>query len=128
MNIFDQFDNGKLFLVGKEEIDFASNDWLPHAKFEGVISKPLISGKDTDNVFSYQLVRIEPNMKIGLHAHDTQLETHEVVAGHGVCLFDGKEVEYVPGNIGVMPIGVEHEIIAGDEGLCILAKFIPAYR
>ena len=126
MNIFDQFDKGKLFLVGNEEIDLATNEWAPHAKFEGVTTKPLISGKDTDNVFSYLLVRIAPNMKIGLHAHDTQLETHEVVAGHGVCLFDGKEVAYVPGNIGVMPIGVEHEIIAGDEGLCLLAKFIPA--
>lgn len=60
------------------------------------------------------------------HIHDPQLETHEVVAGYGKCLNGGAEIEYRPGVISIMPAKVHHEVHAGDDGLYLFAKFMPA--
>lgn len=125
MSIFEKFEKGKMFLNG-QEVDFASIPWSPHTKFEGVALKHLITAKDTDGTFSYHLVKIEPQKKIGMHIHETQLETHEVVAGKGICKSKELELSYEIGNIGVFSAGIEHEIIAGDEGLYIFAKFLPS--
>jgi len=95
-------------------------------KFEGVALKHFITAKDTNGEFSYHLVRIAPGKKIGLHIHETQLETHEVVAGNGVCNTEGLELVYEVGNIAVLPAGVEHEVCAGNDGLYLFAKFYPA--
>ena len=40
----------------------------------------------TEGLLSCRLVRIEARCGIGMHAHGTSLELHEVVAGRGVCL------------------------------------------
>ena len=125
MSIFNKIENGKLFLSG-QEVDFSSIPWSPHAKFEGVALKHLITAKDTGGEFSYHLVRIEPRKKICVHIHETQLETHEVVAGHGVCKTMGLELAYDVGNVAVLPAGIEHEVLAGDDGLFLFAKFFPA--
>lgn len=125
MNLFEKFEMGKLILPSRQ-VDFKSIDWSPHAKFEGVALKHLITSKYTNGAFSYHLVRIEPNKKIGKHIHDTQLETHEVITGSGICVNQGKELSYEAGAISIFPIGIEHEIIAGADGLYIFAKFIPA--
>ena len=37
-------------------------------------------------------MRIAPNKKIGNHVHKTQLETHEVISGNGVCINEGAEI------------------------------------
>ena len=37
-----------------------------------------------------------------------------------------KEIEYVPGVISIMPSKVHHEVHAGEEGLFLFAKFMPA--
>ena len=78
------------------------------------------------NNISYHLVRIAPNKKIGNHIHADQLETHEVIYGDGVCMNEGVELEYSIGTISIMKKGMPHEVIAGDEGLLLFAKFIPA--
>jgi len=125
MTIFEKFEHGKLYLSG-QELASESIAWSPHAKFEGVALKHLITAKDTNGKYSYHLVRIAPKKKIGLHVHETQLETHEVAAGYGVCNTAGQELVYEAGNIAVIPAGVEHEVIAGNDGLYLFAKFIPA--
>lgn len=125
MSTFEKFENGYLFLNGKK-MNFSSVEWSPHAKFEGVALKHLITAKDTSGAFSYHLVRIEPQKKIGLHAHETQLETHEVVAGCGVCHTQGQVLNYEVGNIAILPATIEHEVIAGSTGLYLFAKFFPA--
>lgn len=125
MNVFGAFDVGKLALPEKIN-SFQEVDWSKHPVFEGVWQKNIITAKDTNGEFSYHLVRIEPNCSIKEHAHATQLETHEVISGSGVCINAGKELPYEAGTISIMPIGVKHEVNAGEEGLCLFAKFMPA--
>ncbi|MCL1917215.1 MAG: cupin [Peptococcaceae bacterium] len=132
MSIFKEFEEGKLYLssglTGTEEqpVDAKSIAWSPHAKFDGVELKHLITAKDTEGVFSYHLVRIAPQKKIGLHIHNTQLETHEVITGSGLCKKADQEIIYKAGTLSVLPAGIEHEVTAGPDGLSLFAKFIPA--
>ena len=125
MSIVEKFENGTLFLPGKE-VDIATIPWTPHAKFEGVTLKHIITAKDTGGVFSYHLVQILPQKKIGLHLHETQLETHEVIDGTGVCRQEGQQLAYAAGNVAVLPPGIEHEVCAGEKGLLLFAKFFPS--
>ena len=123
--LFEKFDGGSLRLQ-KGQIDFGKIGWNKHPTFEGVELKHIVTAKDTGGDFSYHLVRIAPNKSIKNHIHETQLETHEVIAGSGTCVNDGKLLDYKPGVISIMPAKVPHEVNAGPEGLCLFAKFFPA--
>lgn len=125
-NLFEQFNNeGKLLLPGSE-ISFADIPWSKHPTFEGVELKHIITSEQTSGQFSFHLVRIAPYKKIGNHIHKTQLETHEVISGNGICINNGAEIEYEPGIISILPMNVPHEVTAGNNGLYIFAKFMPA--
>ena len=124
-NLFEQFNCGQLVTpeTGKS---FGDLEWCKHPTFDGVELKHLITAADTNGEFSYHLVRIAPNKAIGNHTHERQLETHEIIAGSGICINEGKEFEYHCGVISILKMGKPHEVIAGDEGLYLFAKFIPA--
>lgn len=124
-NLFETFNNGSLKLASKT-LNFADIAWSKHPSFEGVELKHIVTAKDTDGQFSYHLVRIAPNKSIKNHIHETQLETHEVIAGSGVCINEGTTIPYEIGTISIMPAGIPHEVNAGDDGLYLFAKFIPA--
>lgn len=123
--IFDAFDNGSLRLPSST-ITFADIPWSKHPEFDGVELKHIVTAKETAGQFSYHLVRIAPNKKIGNHIHKTQLETHEVIAGSGICINNGAAISYDTGVISILPAGVPHEVTAGSDGLFLFAKFIPA--
>jgi quercetin dioxygenase-like cupin family protein len=123
--VFESFNHGRYLIPGKET-PFADIPWSKHPTFVGVELKHLITGKDTEGQFSYHLVRIAPNKSIFNHIHETQLETHEVIAGYGRCIHGSTEIEYTPGTISILPAKVEHEVHAGKDGLYLFAKFIPA--
>lgn len=123
--LFEKFNNGSLKLAAAT-VEFADIPWSKHPTFEGVKLKHIVTAKETDGRFSYHLVRIMPNKSIESHIHETQLETHEVVAGSGICMNNGIEILYEAGTISIMPAGIPHEVHAGDDGLCLFAKFIPA--
>ena len=125
-NLFEKFNEGGKLLLPDATITFDAIPWSKHPAFEGVELKHIITSERTDGQFSYHLVRIAPNKKIGSHIHEKQLETHEVISGTGVCVNDGVELPYETGVISIFPIGVPHEVIAGDDGLCLFAKFMPA--
>ena len=72
------------------------------------------------------LVKIAPGKKIGSHIHKEQLETHEVIAGTGICINDGVELKYEPGVISIFQKASPHEVQAGADGLYLFAKFMPA--
>jgi quercetin dioxygenase-like cupin family protein len=99
--------------------------WNPHAKFAGVAMKHLITGNDTGGALSVHHVRIDPGCAIGDHAHAGQVEIHEVLAGGGSCTVGTREIRYVPGVIGVMPADTVHRVVAGKDGLLLLATFSP---
>ena len=123
--LFEKFNNGELRLPDNAKA-FKNLAWNKHPTFEGVELKHIITAKDTGGTFSYHLVRIAPNKSIKNHIHETQLETHEVIAGSGVCVNDRAKLDYVPGVISIMPAKVPHEVNAGEDGLYLFAKFIPA--
>ena len=123
--VFEKF-NGGCMRLPERTVSFSEIGWNKHPVFEGVELKHIITSKDTDGRFSYHLVRIAPNKSIKNHIHETQLETHEVIAGKGVCVNDGESLDYEPGVISIMPAKVPHEVNAGTEGLYLFAKFFPA--
>lgn len=123
--VFEVFNNGSLKLP-VSTIPFADIPWTKHPTFEGVELKHIVTAKDTDGQFSYHLVRIAPHKNIGNHTHETQLETHEVISGDGICINKGVEIHYAAGTISIMPAGIPHEVNAGENGLYLFAKFIPS--
>ncbi len=125
-NLFEKFNEGGKMLLPDAAVAFDTIQWSKHPAFEGVELKAIITSERTDGQFSYHLVRIAPHEKIGDHIHEKQLETHEVISGTGVCVNDGVELPYEAGVISIFPVGVPHEVIAGDDGLCLFAKFMPA--
>lgn len=125
-NLFEKFNEGGKLLLKDATVTFDAIPWSKHPTFEGMELKHIITSERTDGEFSYHLVRIAPNKKIGSHIHEKQLETHEVISGTGVCVNDGVELPYETGVISIFPISVPHEVIAGDDGLCLFAKFMPA--
>lgn len=125
-NLFEKFNKGGKLLLPDTTVSFHTISWSQHPIFEGVDLKHIITSEQTDGQFSFHLVRIAPNQRIGNHIHEKQLETHEVISGAGICINNGVELPYKAGVISIFPIGVPHEVIAGSDGLCLFAKFIPA--
>lgn len=125
-NLFEKFNEGGKLLLPDATVTFDAIPWSKHPAFEGVELKHIITSERTNGQFSYHLVRIAPNKEIGNHIHEKQLETHEVISGTGVCVNDGVELPYETGIISIFPVGVPHEVIAGGDGLCLFAKFMPA--
>lgn len=121
-DIFEKFCDGTIVIQGREK-RFTEIDWTNHPAYEGVSLKHLLTSSDTEGCFSYHLVRIAPGKSIGLHVHQEQTETHEVIAGSGLCRNDGEEYGYMPGTMSLFPAGKMHEILAGEEGLSLFAKF-----
>ncbi len=126
IRLFEQFAEQGRLLGPDSEVDFAGVPWVAHPAFAGVELKQLIGAAQTGGQVSFHLVRIAPGCQIGSHTHPGQLETHEVIAGGGVCLNNGAEIAYAPGVISLMPAGVPHQVSAGADGLYLLAKFMPA--
>ena len=125
MNTFETFNNGKLVTPATTK-DFSDLPWREHPSFTGVELKHILTSEETNGAYSYHLVRIAPNCSIGEHIHETQLETHEVIAGNGTCINEGTAITYEPGVISVFPASIPHEVNAGEDGLYLFAKFMPA--
>lgn len=123
-SMFVKFQEGCLRLPEGETF-FDSLPWSRHPAFEGVELKTVVSSDKSAGRFSFHLVRIAPYKKIGLHAHEKQMETHEVLEGTGVCVSGGVELRYEPGVVSIFPMNIMHEVTAGAEGLCLFAKFFP---
>lgn len=122
---FTTFAAGVLALPGGAR-DLSPLPWNPHPAFPGVFLKHLLTSVDTGGKFSYHLVRIEPGCAIGNHVHAAQLETHEVISGGGICVNAGVELAYTPGTLSIFAANIPHEVRAGESGLRLFAKFMPA--
>jgi len=116
---------GIVFSTNEEKV-VGNLPWNPHASFKGVYLKHLVVGKDTDNKLSCHIVKIEPQCVLDTHFHDGKIEIHEVVSGSGKMNLDGKEIDYTPGKICIIPANIPHKVVAGKEGMYILAKFTSA--
>ncbi|WP_432737130.1 cupin domain-containing protein [Maridesulfovibrio sp. FT414] len=107
-------------------INCSDLEWNPHPAFAGVYLKHLVSGKNTGGNLSCHMVRIDPGCTLESHTHNPQWELHEVIKGSGQVVLDGEESAYHPGRSAVIPCGKQHSVVAGDNGLVLLAKFFPA--
>ncbi|MDE6591927.1 MAG: cupin domain-containing protein [Oscillospiraceae bacterium] len=123
--LFEKFDREGKFIVPGREILFDKVPWAKHSSFDGVELKHIVTGDMSEGKFSFHLVKIAPGKKIGSHIHEEQTETHEVIAGSGVCVNDSARIDYEVGVISVFPAGTVHEVIAGENGLYLFAKFFP---
>ncbi len=99
--------------------------WVPHTKFAGVYLKHLITGADTDGLFSIHLVYVEKGCEIGTHTHNPQWEVHNVVQGSARAWLGDEELHYTKGTLVAVPKGIPHRVLAEDEAVVIMAKFVP---
>lgn len=125
IDLIQHFDRGNLYIPG-ENTENNVGEWASHAKFKGVYLKNLITGANTGGTFSTHLVRVEGNCEIGEHIHEGKTELHEVVEGNGICTIGEKDYVYNPGDSAVILHDIKHKVVAGESGLFLLAKFIPA--
>ncbi len=122
-SLFQQFENGTLVQAGEcTEVGLCA--WNAHKDFAGVALKNVVTADQTAGLFTCHLVRIAPHHQIGRHSHPASVELHEVIDGSGVCLTDQGEIPYAPGVVAILARNMPHEVRAGEEGLCLFAKFI----
>jgi quercetin dioxygenase-like cupin family protein len=117
--------NGTIKTIN-ETINCADLAWNPHAAFEGVYLKHLVTGDKTDGQISCHIVRVDPGCTLETHVHENQWEMHEVIEGSGDATLSESSTPYHPGKSAIIPKGEKHSVKAGDDGLIMLAKFFPA--
>lgn len=100
--------------------------WTAHPSFPGVELKPLVRGIATGGAFSTLMVRIAAGGGMLPHLHEGQCEQHFVVSGSGRADLGGIEVDYAPGALMVIPKATRHSIVAGADGMVLMAVFSPA--
>lgn len=125
MKIITEFVNGKIS-TANENLASRETPFTAHPKFAGISLKHLVTGRLTNGQISCHLVKIEPHCTLETHVHEGNLEIHEIIFGDGICEIGGNKVDYSVGSIGVIPKNVPHKVIAGSNGIYILAKFTPA--
>lgn len=123
--MIEQMQNGKLYLIDALS-ENSNKPWNAHQTFKGVYLKHFVTGIQTNGRFSTHLVKIEPGCILDNHIHEGKTEMHEVVKGCGVLTLKNKEYTYAPGDMAIIPENVTHKVVAGDSGLYLLAKFVPA--
>jgi mannose-6-phosphate isomerase-like protein (cupin superfamily) len=124
MNFFDAFNNGVMYINGKEVKSVANISWDKHTVFQGVFTKNIFSGNDCSG-FNAMMVRIDPGYEIGMHIHEGKTELHEIIDGDGEAVVNNTTVKYYPGIISLISADIQHSIKAGSKGLFLLAKFAP---
>jgi quercetin dioxygenase-like cupin family protein len=104
----------------------ADQGWTAHPSFAGVSLKVLADAAATGGALRTLMVRISPNCAMLPHRHDRETEQHFVVAGAGRADLDGHGIDYAPGRLMIIPPATTHSVRAGDEGLVLMALFVPA--
>lgn len=117
--------NGMIHFKGRSD-KISEIEWTKHPDFEGVGLKHMIRGRDTGDLFSSHLVKIDPECSLRVHRQNDQVELHEVIEGDGECRLPESSFKYHTGKMAVIQRGEEHMVRAGKNGLVILAKFFPA--
>jgi quercetin dioxygenase-like cupin family protein len=96
---------------------------------EHAVFNPEKMGKATIFESSRILVGLnafEPGQEHKLHAHEGMDKVYQVLAGSGVFLLEGREIEMEPGVMLVAPEGVPHGVRnTGDERLVLVAILAP---
>jgi quercetin dioxygenase-like cupin family protein len=108
--------------------DVALPGFEAHPVFKGVRMKLAVMGAQTHGAFSSHLVQVDPGCSLATHRHPEQDEQHVVLSGTGEMTLDGQNRYYAPGDVAVIPQGHEHAVVAGRDGILLLATFSPPLR
>lgn len=122
-SLFSAFENG-LLTAGGETADLGRVPWKTHKDLEGVFLKNVVTDDKNGGALTCHLVRIDPGKKIGIHAHPSSIELHEVIVGGELCATEQGDIAYEPGSMAVLPANSPHEVRAAESGLCLFAKFV----
>jgi quercetin dioxygenase-like cupin family protein len=126
MNISDLINDGNVIINGRKVRAISDVSWNKHPKFDGVFTKNIFVGSESNNNINALIVKIEPNNEIGMHNHEGKYELHEIIDGNGEAIIGNTKVEYFPGVVSLIPSDIRHCIKAGPKGLILLAKFTPS--
>lgn len=72
------------------------------------------------------LMSLLPNEEIGMETHDNVDQFFRIEKGAGKVIMNGEEHEILDGFVIVVPSGIEHNVIAGPEGLKLYTIYSPA--
>lgn len=108
--------------------DVAPSGFEAHPVFKGVRMKLAVMGAQTHGAFSSHLVQVNPGCSLENHRHPDQDEQHVVLSGNGEMTLDGQRRNYAPGDVTVIPHGHEHAVVAGHDGILLLATFSPPLK
>ena len=100
--------------------------WMPHPTLPGVKLCRLVESADSGGALSTLLVSLDAAAAMAPHRHDNETEQHIVLEGEGVLTLDGEPHDYRPGQVAIIPRGHEHAVVAGRDGMVLLAVFSPA--
>lgn len=100
--------------------------FTPHPVFAGVELARLVGPADGGGTLATLLVSLAPGARMAPHRHDHQTEQHLVLAGSGRIVTETTERAYAPGSLFVIAENLEHSVIAGEDGMVLLAVFTPA--
>jgi len=123
--ISEKFENGTV-VSSLSVAEITMIEWNEHSLFKGVYLKHLIKGIDTEGSLSCHLVKVNPGCILDTHVHIGKLEIHSILEGNGNCIIGERATEYVSGTVSIIPADTTHKVIAGNEGLFMLATFSPA--
>lgn len=70
------------------------------------------------------LMSLKPNEEIGMEKHDSD-QFFRVDKGSGKCIINGKDHEISDGSAFVIPGNIEHNVIAGKDGLKLYTLYSP---
>ena len=85
-----------------------------------------VVGQEVSHEFPYHIVKIEPECVPDTHLHDGKTEIHQIIAGSGKMYLEGKVIDYSQGQICIIPANTPHKVVAGKDGMYILAIFTPS--
>ncbi len=112
-------------LMAANAVGSAPRDWSAHPSFAGVELCTLVGPKASGNRIKVLLVHLAPRAEMRPHRHEREFEMHQVLDGAGELNLGGTRQYYRPGGIGLISPNVEHGVTAADEGLWLLATFVP---
>lgn len=103
----------------------------------GFVTKIETDTRDNDNfrkvIFTAPhcqlvLMSLLPNEEIGLETHAENDQFFRIEKGSGKVVLNGEEQPIFDGFAVVVPAGVEHNVIASEEGLKLCTIYSPAHH
>jgi hypothetical protein len=121
------FEKGDIITPDKV-INAEKLSWSEHPAFKGVYLKDLVTSADTNGAFSCHLVKVNGGCSVGEHSHEKEWEFNEILNDSGAIVIADKRYPCKLGLSCINPPGISHTVIAGDDDLYLLAKFMPALK